>query len=363
MDSTPPSHKSEPTHLRKSTSRLAGMMDDADLGSESENIPEFSVNFGGPSPQMRKTPSSTPSKLSSLKPTNSLPLQDLLLLSPSPVRRSRTRLSDRLEMADDPSDSLGSRRRCKGRIGSIGLLGCAPPRNSSRRTRRRIEQEGGREERDSGGNVEEMGKPKRKGKSRKVKLGLVPSVPSSSNCPNESSGDPISALDGLGQLIGDLIMWRDVAKTSLWFGFGCLCFLSSCFTKGLRFSLLSVISQLGLLILGVSFLSNILHKRDDAERSSLELKLNEEDLLRVARVVLPVLNLVISKAKELFSGEPSVTLKVASFLLLGAEYGHLLTLWRLFAIGFFISFTAPKLYWFYSAQIDKAGIYFRTSSC
>ena len=43
-----------------------------------------------------------------------------------------------------------------------------------------------------------------------------------------------SALDRLGILIWELIMWRDVAKSSLWFGFGCLCFLSSCFTKGLN---------------------------------------------------------------------------------------------------------------------------------
>lgn len=42
-------------------------------------------------------------------------------------------------------------------------------------------------------------------------------------------------LDRIGQMLADLIMWRDVAKSSLWFGFGCLCFLSSGFAKGVSF--------------------------------------------------------------------------------------------------------------------------------
>ena len=81
-------------------------------------------------------------------------------------------------------------------------------------------------------------------------------------------------------------------------------------------------------------------------------------------LILPAANLAISKTRELFSGEPSMTLKVTTkshcivllkmfpicssrylkepfiswfqvipFLLLGAEYGHLVTLRRLCAIG------------------------------
>lgn len=42
-------------------------------------------------------------------------------------------------------------------------------------------------------------------------------------------------LDRIGQLMIDLIMWNDVAKSSLWFGFGSLCFLSSSFSSGLTF--------------------------------------------------------------------------------------------------------------------------------
>lgn len=42
-------------------------------------------------------------------------------------------------------------------------------------------------------------------------------------------------LERIRENINDLIMWRDVAKSTLWFGFGCLCFLSSCFAKGFSF--------------------------------------------------------------------------------------------------------------------------------
>lgn len=42
-------------------------------------------------------------------------------------------------------------------------------------------------------------------------------------------------LDRIGQLFTDLVMWNDVAKSSLWFGFGSLCFISSCFTQGIKF--------------------------------------------------------------------------------------------------------------------------------
>ncbi|CAN1179246.1 Reticulon-like protein B17, partial [Linum perenne] len=66
-----------------------------------------------------------------------------------------------------------------------------------------------------------------------------------------------SNLDRLASCIHDLVMWEDVAKSSLWFGVGCLGFLSSCFVKGINFR-----------------------------------------------------NLAISKTRKLFSGEPSMTLKV-----------------------------------------------------
>jgi len=40
-------------------------------------------------------------------------------------------------------------------------------------------------------------------------------------------------------------------------------------------------------------------------------QLTEEDLLRASRAVLPIANSVISAAQVIFSGEPSMTLKVS----------------------------------------------------
>ncbi|KAL4567744.1 hypothetical protein LXL04_023337 [Taraxacum kok-saghyz] len=145
-------------------------------------------------------------------------------------------------------------------------------------------------------------------------------------------------------------MWNDVAKSTLWFGFGSLCFLSSCFSTGISFSMFPVISHLSLLCLGVSFFSNSIAQSSESKKKR---KLKEDDILKAARVILPVLNFVISKAREVFSSEPSMTLKVAPFLLLGSDYGHIVTFKRLCALGFFIGFTGPKLYSLYSIQIHK----------
>ncbi|XP_057730548.1 uncharacterized protein LOC130945870 [Arachis stenosperma] len=164
----------------------------------------------------------------------------------------------------------------------------------------------------------------------------------------ENGGD----LERVGQVISDLIMWKDVAKSTLWFGFGSLCLLSSCFSKGLNFSIFSAMSQLAIVFLGVSFVLNTICQRNQVEKKR-EFKLKEDDILHLAKLILPTLNLTISVTRELFSGEPSMTLKVAPFLLLGAEYGHFITIWRLCAIGFLISFTAPKLYSCYTEKINQ----------
>ncbi|KAJ0038024.1 hypothetical protein Pint_22384 [Pistacia integerrima] len=107
------------------------------------------------------------------------------------------------------------------------------------------------------------------------------------------------------------ILNADVAKSSLWFGLRCLCFLSSCFTKGVSFSILPAISQLGLLFLGASFSSNSILQRNNDEKKR-EFKLKEDDILRFGRLILPATILEISKTRELFSGEPSTTLKSSS---------------------------------------------------
>ncbi|XP_057507078.1 reticulon-like protein B17 [Actinidia eriantha] len=344
MDSTPPSRRSEPRLHLKSASRLNRL---THFHREGEQTPPLSLDLVPPSP---KISSFSPSP----KPHSPLPLRELLLLSPSPLRKSRTRLAERLEMAEDPVEPIGSRRKSKNRNGSTGNLACGSPRNN-RRSRRRLEPEI-REEIEVGV-VEEMGKVRKRrhsGRSKKDKLSLVVSLQS----PKTSDRD-LCNLDRIGKVINDLIMWNDVAKSSLWFGLGSLCFLSSCFARGIHFSIFSFMSQLGLLFLGLSFFSNSICQRYNLENKR-EFKLKEDDILRAARVILPTLNLAISKTRELFSGEPTMTLKVASILVIGAEYGHFMTLRRLCAFGFFISFTGPKLYSCYCIQINSKVVYLKT---
>uniref|UniRef100_A0A6N2K7H6 Reticulon domain-containing protein n=1 Tax=Salix viminalis TaxID=40686 RepID=A0A6N2K7H6_SALVM len=316
MDTTPPSHKSNPNSQAKSASRLSRITNSIEPEAKTPQLSLDLIPFSA-----KKTPSSLSLKSSS----NSLSLQELLL-SPSPLRKSRTRLADRYEMPEEGSIELnGSRRRCRTRGSPMGSLGCASPR-SNRRLRRRLEVES-REERDLIGFVDEVGKVRKRRHSNRSKkekeTEKLSSLPSSSTNPKVDGGN----LERVGMVVYDLIMWKDVAKSSLWFGLGCLCFLSSCFAKGINF-------------------------RNSVENLR-QFKLTEDDILRVGRLILPAANLAISKTRELFSGEPSMTLKVIPFLLLGAEYGHLLTLRRLCGIGFFICFTIPKLYACYSSQINQ----------
>ncbi|KAL7000437.1 hypothetical protein U1Q18_001587, partial [Sarracenia purpurea var. burkii] len=168
MDSTTPSRRSDSRLRIKSASRLARL---TRFDGESEDTSRLSLDLVPFSPRVT-TPSPSP------KPQNLLPLHELLLLSSSPIRKSKTHLVERIDMAEEPVESTASRRRCKNRNGSAGLSVCASPRNC-RRMRRRLEAEI-REERDLG-MPEEMGKVRKRrhsGRSKKDKLSLVPSVPS-----------------------------------------------------------------------------------------------------------------------------------------------------------------------------------------
>ena len=59
-----------------------------------------------------------------------------------------------------------------------------------------------------------------------------------------------------------------------------------------------------------SYISLQLGNRPQVERGR-SFQLTEEDLLRASRAVLPIANSVISTAQVIFSGEPSMTLKVS----------------------------------------------------
>ncbi|VVB11259.1 unnamed protein product [Arabis nemorensis] len=316
MDSTPPSLRSNP----RSVSRLAR----ANNTLVKSHIPSLDLVLSSPKNKNKnKNDTPYPSPVSLNSPSSPVTLREILLLSPSPLRKSRTRLTNRFE-----TEAAEAARRCRAKGGQNGLLASASPRNR-RRSRRRSEMVV--ETKEGNDQTPKPTKQKKSGRSNKEKHCSAPSCPPSDlNHEDVCQGD----LEKIRENISDLIMWRDVAKSTLWFGFGS-------------------ISYLGLLFLGVSFLSNTLRQRVTEEATRRELKLSEEDVLRIARRILPITNLAISKTRELFSGEPAMTLKVAPFVIIGAEYGYLITLWRLCAFGFFISFTVPKLYSCYASQINR----------
>ncbi|KAG2658071.1 hypothetical protein PVAP13_1KG275325 [Panicum virgatum] len=314
-----------------------------------------------------RTPSPSPSVQ-----VSGYSLHELLLLSPPPPssRRHRSRargaaggtgVDESLEMVAVAGTPTPPRRRRRGAAEQCAAPALASPRNG-RRARRRLEKDVEAEE--------EAARRARRRKSTRAapapkaaadkavaagvneedtSLALVPA------CPDATSGTVFveqSEWEGLWERIVDLVMWRNVAKSSLWFGFGSMCFFSCSFSKEITFSPISALCHLGVMILGLAFFKDSVPQRPQVERGR-SFQLTEEDLLRASRAVLPIANSVISTAQVIFSGEPSMTLKVLPVLLFGAKYGSLVTVWRLLAAGFFTSFTVPKLYSCYSSQIHK----------
>ncbi|CAN6444455.1 unnamed protein product [Victoria cruziana] len=172
-------------------------------------------------------------------------------------------------------------------------------------------------------------------------------------------------INRVGRWLYELIMWKDIARSSLWFGLGSLCFLASAFAKGFSFSFVSVTSDLALLCLAVVFFYSSFARREkdgdyEASESGNKLAVRQEDITYAVQMLVSMLNVIISKIRELFSGDPSMTLKVAPVLFIASEYGHLLSLWRLFAAGFFLSFTIPKMYSRYAEKLHTQVSHFRS---
>lgn len=290
-------------------------------------------------------------------------LHELLLLSPSPPSRrnlSRQRgaagtgVDSSLEMVGTPP-----RRRRRGAAEQRAAPAGASPRNA-RRARRRLEKE-----------IEPEGdaaaRKARRRKSTRVapkSAATVPApvaaeenlslalVPASTDATHVTATDAVeqSRRETLWERIFELVMWKDVAKSALWFGLGSMFFFSCSFSRDITFSPISAFCRLGVMILGLAFFKDSVPQRQPVERGR-NFQLTEEDVLRASRAVLPIANSMISTAQVIFSGDPLITLKVLPVLLFGVKYGSLVTVWRLLATGFFAGFTLPKLYICYLTQI------------
>uniref|UniRef100_I1QH68 Reticulon-like protein n=1 Tax=Oryza glaberrima TaxID=4538 RepID=I1QH68_ORYGL len=159
----------------------------------------------------------------------------------------------------------------------------------------------------------------------------------------------------------DLVMWRDVSKSTLVFGLGTFLLISSSYAKDLNYNTITAASYLGLVYLGLRFLSKSILNRgenvdcDDAERSGERYLVGEEEAIWLLRLVLPYINEVLLNLRSLFSGEPATTMKLALLLFAMARCGNFVTLWTLAKLVFFGVFIIPKVCSSYSTQLARYG--------
>ena len=190
-------YSSDPRSRAKSSSRLARVDENGRGNAEPLRI---SLDLVRSATTLKPPPpSQSPSALSLLRSPNGatnnnsssycLPIRELLLLSPSPVRRSKPRFDSAPAAEEFPEPAAGLRRRCKSR----GVLGS--PRNS-RRSRRRSEVEI-REEKDVVGLGDEVGKQRKRrhsGRSKKERLSLVPFLPPPASSPSMATSSFVAIL-------------------------------------------------------------------------------------------------------------------------------------------------------------------------
>ncbi|XP_037466739.1 reticulon-like protein B17 isoform X4 [Triticum dicoccoides] len=305
-------------------------------------------------------PPSPPQGPASPSPSLS-PRDDVLPLSPprnSPARRRRSKPL-RAAVVDQGAGAVGSPRRKRRGAGEPRTA--ASPGKNVRRARRRLDNDGGRElTANEAADEEAAGKTQRRKtaaqpltavKEKKgSSLALVPYPPI-----NPTRGaENVEQFDweGLWERVVDLVMWKNVGRSAFWFGSGSMLFVSSSFSKDVNFSPIKILCHFGVVTLVLAFFKDSIPQRQNTEQVR-SFQLTEEDVLRVGRAVLPIANSLISMSRVIFSGDPSMTLKVFPILLFGAKYGHLFTVWRLLATGFFGCFTLPRLYSCYSSHIHE----------
>ncbi|KAF3775107.1 Reticulon-like protein B21 [Nymphaea thermarum] len=155
----------------------------------------------------------------------------------------------------------------------------------------------------------------------------------------------------------DVFLWRDISRSAFVFGSGSFLLLSSSYAKDLNFSLISVISYVGLFYLAIVFIHRTILVKGGVNLDEMHTRsaLREEDAIWLLRLVLPYLNEILFRVKSIFSGDPATTMKVAVLLFLLARCGSSITVWTLARFGFFGVFTIPKVYASYSVQLTRYG--------
>ncbi|KAF7806522.1 reticulon-like protein B21 [Senna tora] len=153
------------------------------------------------------------------------------------------------------------------------------------------------------------------------------------------------------QSLVDLIMWRDVSRSSFVFGIGTFIIVSSSYANDINVSSISVMSYLGLLYLAVIFLYRSFICRGVVDLDGTNYVLGEEEAIWALKLILPYLNEFLLKLRAFFSGDPGTTMKLAILLFVLARCSNSITIWKMAKFGFFGVFTVPKIYSLYSAQL------------
>jgi hypothetical protein len=128
----------------------------------------------------------------------------------------------------------------------------------------------------------------------------------------------------------DLIMWQDIPRSALWFGAGSFIILSGSYMPTIQCGMVGVGANLALVYLAAVFFHRTFVPGSAAELSE---DINEgycateADIVRWIHTFLPAVNLVWEKARQIFSGDPAITLKVAAVLWLFTRAGSSMSLW------------------------------------
>ncbi|KMZ56857.1 hypothetical protein ZOSMA_90G00280 [Zostera marina] len=169
--------------------------------------------------------------------------------------------------------------------------------------------------------------------------------------------DTISDSSNSFQSIVDLVMWKDIPRSSFMFGIGTFLLISSSYTSDLDFSLISAGSYLGLIYLAIIFVYKSFINRAEYEdlSDSSQFEIKEEEASRFVKKVLPFVNELVVNIRALFSGDPAIVMKLGVFLFVLARCGGMITIWSLFKLAFFTIFSIPKLLSSYSSQLSLYG--------
>ncbi|XP_030456377.2 reticulon-like protein B21 [Syzygium oleosum] len=157
------------------------------------------------------------------------------------------------------------------------------------------------------------------------------------------------------QILVDLVMWKNAHKSALAFAIGTLLIISSSYAKHLDCGFISLVSYLSLIILAAIFVYKSVTSRGYVDVAAMRCECEEEEAMRLVKLVLPCYNKFLFMLRAVLSGDPSTTMKLAVLLYVVAKCGSYITGGMMVKLGFFGAFIVPKLCFTYSGHMTTQG--------